>query len=413
MAGWHWRGLKSLVHDGTDVVVELVREGHESTARNILRATDLRPETRDRARRLNALRRAGTFGILGAIRIINRGVEVLTDAGLDLASVDNRAAHDATRALPLRSDITKQAEWVGDGALGLLNGAVGDFLSHRNNPLGLPMLLRSRERYLFVGSQSLAEALPNASPRIAVFVHGLATTEWSWCLGAEAHYGDPAVNFGSLLERDQGYTALYVRYNTGCDIEDNARDLSHLLQTLIDTYPIEIEDLTLIGHSMGGLVTRHACHLAETQGMSWSEDVKRVFYLGSPHHGAALAKLGHSTARLLGAIDLPATRILSRILEGRSAGIKDLSQGVLSSQWGDTIPLAHANHHFIAATVTREADHLVAHLIGDLLVRVPSASGPTHREEHFDIEVSHHGGMMHFHLQNHPAVYERILAACA
>jgi hypothetical protein len=51
-------------------------------------------------------------------------------------------------------------------------------------------------------------------------------------------------------------------------------------------------------------------------------------------------------------------------------------------------------------------------ILGDLLVRYPSASGAgRNRRIPFAIEDGHHiGGVTHIDLLNHPAVYEQIRA---
>lgn len=154
----------------------------------------------------------------------------------------------------------------------------------------------------------------------------------------------------------------------------------------------------------------------------FASHVRRVFCLGSPHRGAPLAKLGHSLTGALDAIDLPATQIIARILAGRSAGIRDLRRGeVLDEDWrlpdsgaaSDVTWLPHARHYFVSATVTDDPDHLVGRLVGDLLVRVPSSSGPARKTSQFAIHTRRYGGILHHQMQNHPAVYEQLRSACS
>ncbi len=61
-----------------------------------------------------------------------------------------------------------------------------------------------------------------------------------------------------------------------------------------------------------------------------------------------------------------------------------------------------------AGTMVRDL-HII---LGDLLVRVPSASGEGRRRKvGFAIEDGHQlGGLTHFDLLNHPAVYDQIRA---
>ena len=414
------RSLKSLVHDAVDATVDLIREGHESTARNVFRATDAVPGLRTPGRAVDVIRRVSTDGVLGSIKLVNRGVEVLTDAGFDAGTTlkGSQAAVSEPRpapAIPLHSRPEGKAQLLGDAALGLLNGAVGDYLHRQGSALDLSMRLRVGDVYVEPEGPALAEALPNATPRVAIFVHGLATTEWSWCLEAESRFGDPEANFGTLLARDLGFTPLFVRYNTGREIADNAILFAELLERLAASYPVPIDDLTIVGHSMGGLITRGACAHGEARGLSWVERVTRVFYLGSPHTGAPFARFGQGAADIFGAIDLPGTQILARIIEGRSAGVQDLSAGhasILDPERG-RLPLPHASHHFVASTLTEDPDHPVGRFFGDLLVRVPSAQGGAERRAFPVVQRSHHGGVWHHQLQTHPAVYEEILRACA
>ena len=89
------RGLKSLVHDAVDRTAELVREGHESSSRGVLRITDMTPIAAP-ARTVDAVRRLGTDSVLAAIKLVNRGVEAVTDVGLDV-DADNTASLGCAR----------------------------------------------------------------------------------------------------------------------------------------------------------------------------------------------------------------------------------------------------------------------------------------------------------------------------
>jgi triacylglycerol lipase len=413
-----------LVHDAVDVTTGLVDVGHESTMRTVTRITDQIEPLRGPVRLVDGVRRVATRALLTTVRAVNRAVELGTDVGLDAAerAYSEPSEGEPNPAVPMRSDVIKTGAWVGDAALGLVNAAVGDHLSAKRNGLDLSMVFRVNDHYVDIEEDALREVAPAASPKVALFVHGLATTEWSWCLEAEAYHGDPGISFGSLLERDLGFTPVYLRYNSGRHVSENGRLLADELERFVDAYPVPIEDLTLVGHSMGGLVVRSACHYAAEAGHGWTSHVRRVFYLGSPHRGAPAAKLGHLLSGVLDAIDLPGTKITARILAGRSAGIKDLRNGaVLDEDWlqpdpdavSDAQLLTHARHYFMSATITDDPDHAIGRLVGDLMVRVPSSSGPALTESHFAIETSRYGGMLHHQLQNHPALYEQLRRACS
>ncbi|MBI3203447.1 MAG: alpha/beta fold hydrolase [Myxococcales bacterium] len=423
------RGLKQLVHDAVDATTHLVKEGHDSTARAVLRVTDRIGPIAGAARDVDDVRRVSTDLVLASVRIVNRAVEVVTNAGIGLAerAGEGEAESETEPAVPMRSDAMNGAPGLTDAAIGLVNGVVGDQLHARKNTLDLGMELRVGDSYVPLEAGALAAALGNASPKAAVFVHGLGTTEWSWCLLADRYHGDPAVCFGTLLERDLGYTPLFIRYNTGKKISDNGRLLADLLDKLAQHYPTPLEELALFGHSMGGLVVRSACHHGSEAGHGWIRHVRRVFCLASPHRGAPLEKFGHLLTRALDAVDLPGTQIPARILEARSAGIQDLRHGTLvdddwlgpdadatAAEGAREVPLLpHVRYHFFSATVTRDPAHPVGFLVGDLLVRVPSGSGPEVSESTFPIETACYGGVMHHELQNHPQVYQQIRACCA
>ncbi len=69
-----------------------------------------------------------------------------------------------------------------------------------------------------------------------------------------------------------------------------------------------------------------------------------------------------------------------------------------------------ATHCFVSATVTRDPNHPLGRLLGDILVLVPSArgQGKTRRIPFRDEHGHHVGGTHHLALLNHPEVYERL-----
>jgi pimeloyl-ACP methyl ester carboxylesterase len=412
------RGLKALVHDAVDFTVDLVEEGHESTARMAMRLLRLAPPLVAPAQLIDDLRRATTALNLDSIRAVNRAIERLTNAGLDAALVAQLlplAETSGGAPVPMRSDAVGSAGWLSDAAIGALNGIVGDYLHQQGNGLDLGLSLRRGDALHPVDGPDAPEI---ASRSVAVFVHGLAATEWSWCWDAAVYHGDAATSFGTLLERDLGLSALFARYNSGRRVSDNARLLARALERLVEHNP-SIEEIVLVGHSMGGLVARCACHLAREE--RWLGKVTRVVSLGAPHQGAPLAKLGHLVPTILGHIDHPGTRIPAAILARQSAGIRDLRRGVvLDDAWNRSpesaakeVPLVDSiAYAFVAATVTRDPAHPLGQLLGDALVRIPSASGTTERSRTFGIETRCFGGIVHHQLQNHPDVYAFLLESC-
>ncbi len=414
------RGILSLVHDAIDKTVDLVGEGHESTARTVMRVTDRIPTVERPARVVNEVRRLTTSGVLGSIKLVNRGVQAVENVALDRLL----APPGDETPVPMRSDAMDdealRASWASDAALALVNAVVGDHLDAEENDLRVPMQLRIGDRYYDAHDATLGPG----TRRAALFVHGLGTSEWSWCLEGLHYHGDAGASFGSLLERDLGIVPIYARYNTGRRISLNGRALERAIDALLIRSP-DLEELVLIGHSMGGLVVRSACHYAGLEQHDWPRKVKRIFCLGSPHRGAPLEKLGNVLTGVLGAIDLPGTLVTARLLEGRSAGIKDLRHGALVDEdWLGKDPdalldegrrevplLPGVAYHFVSATLTQDPQHPLGQLIGDLLVREASAHGPI-LSTHFPIETARFGGILHHQLQNHPAIYEVIKRAC-
>jgi pimeloyl-ACP methyl ester carboxylesterase len=305
---------------------------------------------------------------------------------------------------------------AGRAALGALNGIWGDTLVRRQNRLALTMTLRQGGRDVELSAAGLRRAYPEATPRLAVFVHGLCETDDAWMLAGRRH-----VPYGFRLQAELGYTPLYVRYNTGLHISENGRRLAELLDRVSAAWPAEVHEIALVGHSMGGLVSRSACHYSEDR--EWCSKVRHVFTLGAPHLGAPLEQATNAASAVFA--QLPETRaLLAKPLNVRSVGIKDLRYGYLVDEcWQEEdcdaflrerprdIPfLRTANHYFVGATLAREPDSLAGRLVGDLLVLRASAWAQRRGQRlKFPIEHYRHvGGANHFELLNHPAIYEQM-----
>jgi pimeloyl-ACP methyl ester carboxylesterase len=301
-------------------------------------------------------------------------------------------------------------------AVGAINGLWGDRLNRHRNVLETPMAVRRGGRDVALDAGSLARGFPDATPRIVVFIHGLCETDDAWRFGADRN-----LPYGDRLRAELGYTPVYIRYNSGLHISHNGRRLSRLLDELTASWPVPVAEIALIGHSMGGLVARSACHYAAAG--SWRDRVRHVFTLGSPHKGAPL-ELG-ANAVCHAASLVPELRPLAAPIRVRSVGVKDLAYGyVVDEDWlghdadafwnntGTVVPfLETANHYFVSASITRDANAPVGRLVGDLLVLRASAWAQRGRRERLQFPVdrySHIGGANHFELLNHPAVYAQI-----
>ncbi len=323
------------------------------------------------------------------------------------------AAVSATRSpdAPSISESTR-----GRIAIGALNGAFGDALERRGNALALPMTVRRKGQDVPVTAPELAQAFPRATPRLALFVHGLCETDDAWRMGADRH-----VPYGRRLARELDYAPVYVRYNSGRHISQNGRDLAALLSRLMAAWPVEVREITIIGHSVGALVARSACHYGE--GSEWVPKVRHLFALGAPHQGAPLEQITNVASHALA--KLPETRTFSRALNLRSAGVKDLRYGYLRDEdWhgqdpdtflrntGREVPfLDSANTYFVCATVSHDPHSPFGRMVGDLLVLRASAWAHGGHGERMQFPIDnyrHVGGVHHFDLLNHPAVYGQI-----
>src|ERR1700722_15220148 len=319
-----------------------------------------------------------------------------------------------------------------EATLAILNGAVGDYLARTGNGLATPTTLLARigaGRPLTLERAALVRDCPGASGRVALFVHGLMSTETIW------EMSDGSGDYGARLARDLGFTPVYLRYNSGLAIADNGARLSTELEAFAGAYPVPIEELVLVGHSMGGLVIRSASHLARLENRRWLSLVRRAIYVGTPHLGAPLERAGRTIARVLRAIDDPYTRLVGELADLRSDGVKDLGDAVLrhEDRVTDTpktvaressvklrdprhpVPLLPEIQHFLVAGSLSEEPAGLAALFGDALVSVRSATDglvdPT-RDVLPPSHVKIFGGLGHMTLAHDPAVYGVIREWC-
>lgn len=326
---------------------------------------------------------------------------------------------DAALARRRRGDLPQLSTTAGGGAaLAALNGLIGDELERQGSPLQQPIAVRVAGKVVPAQREALPEAFPHPTPRLAIFIHGLMETELAWRLGARG--GDDT--YGARLARELGFTPVYVRYNSGLHVSENGASLAELLEATVEAWPVEVEQIALVGHSMGGLVARSSCHQADQRGQDWVRQVRHVVSLGTPHMGAPLAQGVHYASAALHA--LPETRPFANLLRRRSAGIRDLRHGSLVDEdWRDRDPdalravawrevplLDCATHCFVSATISGSPSHPLGRLVGDMLVLHPSASGRSRsRRIPFRDEHGHHvGGTHHLALLNHPTVYRRL-----
>jgi triacylglycerol lipase len=320
----------------------------------------------------------------------------------------------------------------GTDARAVLNGLVGDVLAERASSLAIPLTLRDASGdELPLDRDGLREALPDAGGRICVFVHGLMSSDSVWRFGwREPTYGD-------LLARERGVTPVYVRYNTGRHISTNGRELAAKLQALVRAWPCRVREVDLVGHSMGGLVVRSACHYGRHSATvtdqlrgrrPWTARVRRVVLLGVPNAGASLEVIANLMSAALWALPHPMTRLMGLGLDRRSEGIKDLRWGaVVDEDWVERDPGAttrperhrvrvprHAKFLVIAGSLVGQPDldrpPLVNRLLGDALVTAASAHGEVGEPALFPkVTVRLCPKVNHAALANRPEVYDEII----
>jgi pimeloyl-ACP methyl ester carboxylesterase len=356
------------------------------------------------------------FGALGPIgvpvRLMHDGISTASYGAVEasLKGLPRVAGTALGRAVPAHAERMADSP-VGGMALAALNGMWGDAIAREAAGVALELTVRRRGREVEIDSPGLANAFPDAGPKLAVFVHGLCEDEQAWSITGRRSYG-------ARLRDELGYTPVYVRYNTGLHISDNGRRLAEVLDHVVSGWPVDVGEVVLVGHSMGGLVSRSACHYGERDGRRWVGPLRHVFCLGTPHGGAPLARGPTGPAPPLGR--LAETRPFANLVNARSAGIKDLRFGsCIEEDWCDCDPddyledrcnevpfLPEANYYFIGATLSKNRESR----IGDLLVQYVSASGDgPKRRIPFEADNGRHlGGINHFQLLNHPAVYEQM-----
>ena len=311
-----------------------------------------------------------THGVTGLVYKTVRGVTHLAGGTLEallgwlapaLAAAD---PHQAPR--PEREAI-----------LAALNGVLGDHLATTGNPLAIAMQFRHAGRPLPLERHAIRSRLGAVTPKLLVLLHGLCMNDLQWHREGHDH--------GEALAGELGYTPVYLHYNSGLSISTNGRILAQMMEGLYSVWPVPIERLTMIGHSMGGLVARSAIHhgaLMQRGGLRWPGRVNDLVCLGTPHQGAPLERMGHGLDLLLGAA--PYAAPLARLGKVRSAGINDLRLGhiVRRSAAGDDTP--GANHvplpggtrcFAMAASLGPASGSLKSRAFGDGLVPVASALG--------------------------------------
>jgi pimeloyl-ACP methyl ester carboxylesterase len=269
----------------------------------------------------------------------------------------------------------------------VFNGVWGDQLEAEKSSMRIQLGLRDLNGSTISPSRnSLGRAFPNPSTRLVVLLHGFGETERCWRSG----HSSLAVG----LESD-GFSVLRPRYNTGRPVTESGSELADLLEAVSRSWPVPVEEIALIGHSMGGLVAQNALLAARSAGHRWANLATHLVAVGTPHLGSPVEKGVAMMSRFLGLFK--ETRPLATFLEGRSAGIKNLCHGA------DDRP-DRVRYHAVAGVVTTEPGHPLGALVGDLVVRVSSALGQSRGDRAGSSDVLVVGGRHHGDLVDDPEV---------
>jgi len=349
----HWRAsdlraVTLLATDATKAVTRMAEGVHQSVWQTLGAPSGATPE---QAR-----------GLTGLIYKSITGVTQQVGRGLEAA---------LTRLEPLlqRLEAPGDESFERAALLAALNGVMGDRLQAAGNPLATPMTLR------FQNTQ--------VGGKVLIVIHGLCMNERQW----DSQHGGQPVNHAERISGALAYTPVYVRYNSGLHVSENGHLLAQQLEDLVRGWPVPVTELSVLAHSMGGLVTRSALFSASQSGMQWPGALKNIVFLGTPHHGSPLERAGNWVDVILGST--PYSRPFAKLGQLRSAGITDLRYGhVLDADWQGhdrfrrkpdsrvPLPLPETVACFaVAATTAAKRSALADRLVGDGLVPLHSALG--------------------------------------
>ncbi len=297
--------------------------------------------------------------------------------------------------------------------LAALNGVIGDRLVADGSPFATPMTVRFRGKEL---SGQIPPPASEVTGKVLLLIHGLCMNDLQW----RVQHKDEGFDHGEALERTLGYTPVYLRYNSGLHTSQNGRELAAQLEQLVTFWPVPIEELTVVAHSMGGLLTRSAFHYATQETLSWPAHLKHIVFLGTPHHGAPLERAGNWVDVILGST--PYSAPFAKLGQLRSPGITDLRYGhILDEDWQGharfqrrpdsrkPVPLPEGVACFtVAATTAAKRSPLADRLIGDGLVPLNSALG-NHKDAPRNLRFSDDSQLIvyrtnHLELLSSPAV---------
>jgi len=386
MTGMHVsdvRGAGRMLFDASRGLVDIVERMH--------RTIQLRPSATGQSIV------GATPGITGFVYQSIRSSMGLIGHGLDSALARFEGRLSAGETTPGR-----------DVLLSIVNGIYGDYLARTGNPLTIEMRLHHDGAALEVANPTVHFEVAGRAPptgRLLVLVHGLCMSVQQWTRQGYSH--------GASLGAELGWTPLYLRYNSGLQVAENGRLFAEVLQSLVRHWPRRVEELAIVGHSMGGLVARSACLAGEELRHDWLAHLRKLVFLGTPHQGVPLERGAQVLDYLLELS--PYSAPFTRLGKARSTGIQDLQRGTITPGGHRFVPLPNGvDCYAIAATVGARRSLLAERLVGDGLVPLNSALGRhADRGRSLEFPTTHQWvgyQMGHLELLHRPEVYAQLRA---
>ena len=288
----HAAGAVRDLRGGMRLLVDALRKGVDRMEAVHARIANVEPPVRG-ARMVRPGSGLGAVmyrGLRGTTELAGGTVD-LALASLQAFLLDPQRQRDPAEPVPAR-----------EAAVALLNAVAGEHLHRTGNPLAIRTELRSNV---------LAPL-----PRVLVLAHDLGRNDLQWRQDHHDH--------GQALAEALVATPMYALYNSGRHVGATGRELAAELEVLLAHWRVPLEGVVLLGHGMGGLVLRSALHQARHSGLAWPAHVRRMVFLGTPHHGVdaaadLFAGLGFGPAAALS----PFTRMARR----GSPGMRDFIEG--------------------------------------------------------------------------------------
>jgi pimeloyl-ACP methyl ester carboxylesterase len=238
---------------------------------------------------------------------------------------------------------------------------------------------------LQLDATSLQSAIADAGGKVLVLLHGLCMNDRLWSRKGHEH--------GAALAQELGFTPVYLHYNTGLHISENGRAFDALMQELVDAWPCPIDELVLLGHSMGGLLSRmqaidsgndisnafFSCPVSEVPWITASYRaqlgralvfkrepfVDRVIFIAVPHRGSDIADwaIVRLAVRLI-SLPLDATEFVAKALLEDQSKLNPmlLKYNLLGFR---SVDMLSPEHPFVKAIEKRPIEVPFHSIIGD------------------------------------------------